>query len=241
MIVNYTEQGWEIITQRAHGLLAAQVAMQWRKKDRPERWTETLIAIADHDDAQTELEADDLLTPQGGPVDFKMKKFEPEYCRRKHNYAISKSRFIALLTSIHMVFLHATEAESNPLVKGFIAEQQKLQQEWLKQLEITKSETEKVYGLLEWCDAFSLLLAQQEIQPDNRLVEVSSGPDKKQYKLMQNPNGSLTIKPWPFEAKSFSLSLETRLLTTLQFKSCEQFKKEFLDAVVVEKKWLMQK
>ena len=68
MIVNYTEQGWEIITQRAHGLLAVQIAMQWRIKDRPERWVETLIAIADHDDAQTELEDDDLLTPQGGPV-----------------------------------------------------------------------------------------------------------------------------------------------------------------------------
>ncbi|MDB4999689.1 MAG: hypothetical protein JWR76_766, partial [Mucilaginibacter sp.] len=61
MIVNYTEQGWEIITQRAHGLLAAQVAMQWRKKDRPNRWVETVIAIADHDDAQTELQANDLL------------------------------------------------------------------------------------------------------------------------------------------------------------------------------------
>ena len=71
MIVNYTEQGWEIITQRAHGLLAAQVAMDWRKKDRPERWTETVIAIAEHDDASIELEADDLLTPQGGPVNFR--------------------------------------------------------------------------------------------------------------------------------------------------------------------------
>ena len=44
MIVNYTDRGWEIISQRAHGLLAAQAAMAWRVKDRPERWTETVLS-----------------------------------------------------------------------------------------------------------------------------------------------------------------------------------------------------
>jgi hypothetical protein len=241
MIVNYTEQGWEVIMQRAHGLLAAQVAMQWRKKDRPKRWTETLIAIADHDDAQTELQADDLLTPQGGPVNFKMKKFEPEHCQRLHDFSISKSRYIALLTSMHMVFLHMAEADTDPLVKPFLAEQQRLQSVWMKQLGITQQEADSAYGLLEWCDAFSLLLAQHEVQPENRTIEVSRGPDNKQYKLMQNDNGSLTVKPWPFDEKSFSLTLESRVLTTLQFKSCDQFKKELAEAAIVEKVWRLEK
>jgi len=140
MIVNYTEKGWEIITQRAHGVLAAQVAAQWRVKDRPERWVETLIAIADHDDAQTGLEDDDLLTPQGGPVNFRMKKFEPEHCKRLHDFSISKSRYIALLTSLHMVFLYTREAGSNPLVKPFLAEQEKLQTQWRKELKISQKE-----------------------------------------------------------------------------------------------------
>jgi hypothetical protein len=241
MIVNYTEQGWEIITQRAHGLLAVQIAMQWRTKDRPERWVETLIAIAEHDDAQTELEADDLLTPQGGPVNFNMKVFNPEHCRRLHDFSISKSRYIALLTSMHMCFLHAAEASSNPLIKPFLAEQEKLQAEWLKQLNISPEKASEAYGLLEWCDAFSLLLAQHEVQPENRVVEISSGPDKKQYKLMQNKNGSLTVKPWPFEGKAFTLNLETRLLGTLQFNSCDQFKKELAEAKVIEKVWRLEK
>jgi hypothetical protein len=55
MIVNYTEAGWEVITQRAHGLLAAQIAGQWKHIVRTGRWTETLLAIAEHDDAQVEL------------------------------------------------------------------------------------------------------------------------------------------------------------------------------------------
>ena len=241
MIVNYTEQGWEIIMQRAHGLLAAQVAMHWRKKDRPERWTETLLAIAEHDDAQTELEADDLLTPQGGPVDFSMKKFELEHCQRLHDFSISKSRYIALLTSMHMTFLHTSEADTNPLVKPFLAEQAKLQQQWRKELKMSQSKVNKIYGLMEWCDAFSLLLAQQEVQPESRMIEVSQGPDDKQYKLMRNENGSLTIKPWPFEDKSFELRLEARVLKTLRFKSCEQFKKELAAAEVVEKVWKMER
>jgi hypothetical protein len=241
MIVNYTEQGWEIITQRAHGLLAAQVAMQWRKKDRPKRWTETLIAIADHDDAQIEMQADDLLTQQGGPVNFKMKKFEPEHCRRLHDFSVSKSRYIALLTSMHMVFLHMAEAGTDPLVKPFLAQQQKLQSVWMEQLGITQKEADSAYGLLEWCDAFSLLLAQHEVQPENRTIEVSRGPDNKQYKLVQNDNGSLTVKPWPFDEESFTLTLESRVLTTLQFKNVAQFKKELAEAAVVEKVWRLEK
>jgi hypothetical protein len=241
MIVNYTEQGWEIITQRAHGVLAAQIAMQWRKKDRPARWTETLIAIADHDDAQIELEAEDLLTAQGGPVNFKMKKFEPEHCQRLHDFSISKSRYIALLTSIHMVFLHKTEADTNPLVKPFLAEQQRLQKEWMKDLGITQKEIDAAYGLMEWCDAFSLLLAQHEVQPENRTVEVSRGPDDKQYKLLQNENGSLTVNPWPFEDDNFTLTLESRTLATLQFKNVTQFKKELADAKVLTRVWQLER
>ncbi|MBD1393199.1 DUF3891 family protein [Mucilaginibacter glaciei] len=241
MIVNYIEQGWEIITQRAHGVLAAQIAMQWRKKDRPERWTETLIAIADHDDAQTELEDDDLITPLGGPVNFGMKKFEPEHSRRLHDFSVSKSRYIALLTSIHMCFLHEAEAGDNPAVKPFLAEQKKLQAKWRKELNLTQKEIKRVYGLMEWCDAFSLLLAQHDLQPESRVIEVSQGPDAQQYKLMRKPNGSLSINPWPFEETNFSLSLETRVLSTLQFKSGSQFKKEMAAAEVVEKVWQMEK
>ena len=241
MIVNYTSQGWEIITQRAHGLLAAQVAMQWRKKDRPERWPETVLAIAEHDDAETELEADDLLTAQGGPVNFAMKKFDPKHCRRLQDYSFSKSRYIGLLTSMHMVFLHQKEAETDPKAKAFVKEQLLLQEQWLKELKISKQEITRIYNLMEWCDAFSLLLCQHEVQPENRTIEVSQGPDKKQYKLMKNANGSLNIKPWPFEEHSFNLRLESRLIEQLQFKDCDVFKKVLLKAVVTEKVWVMEK
>ena len=241
MIVNYTEKGWEVITQRAHGLLAAQVAMQWRIKDRPERWTETVIAIAEHDDASIELEDNDLLTPQGGPVNFKMKKFEEDHCSRLQDLSFSKSRYIALLTSMHMVFLHTKEAEINPKAKQYLEGQEKLQAKWLKELDIRREEANRVYGLMEWCDAFSLLLCQHEVQPENRVIEVSQGPDHKQYKLLQKDNGTLSIGPWPFEPKTLRLNMEYRIINQLQFKDCDEFKKEFLNAEVREKVWKMEK
>lgn len=43
MIVNYTAEGWEIITQRAHGLLAAQIADHWQHHIRTDRWVETFV------------------------------------------------------------------------------------------------------------------------------------------------------------------------------------------------------
>ncbi len=241
MIVNYTEQGWEIITQRAHGLLAAQAAMEWRIKDRPQRWAETVAAISEHDDAQTELEEDDLLTPQGGPVNFTMKKFEAGHCRRLQDFSLSKSRYIALLTSMHMNFLHHTEAETNTEAKVFLKEQAALRAVWCKDLKISKKEATRIYNLMEWCDAFSLLLCQQEVPPENRIIEVSQGPDKKQYKLSQKKNGALSIKPWPFEYKSFKLRVEYRVISKLRFKDCDDFKDEFLKAPVNEKVWKLEK
>ena len=52
MIVNQVEQGWDIVFQRAHAILAAQIALGWKVSERPEPWTELVAAIADHDDGQ---------------------------------------------------------------------------------------------------------------------------------------------------------------------------------------------
>lgn len=241
MIVNYIEQGWEITTQRAHGLLAAQIAMHWKVADRPKRWTETLIAIAGHDDAQIELEDEDLLTPQGGPANFAMKLFNAERCRRLIDFSLSRSRYIGLLASMHLQFLHQQESSTNPKAKAFLNEQQKLQKQWCTALNITRKETENIYGLLEWCDAFSLLLCQKEVQPEERIIEISKSTGNRHSILKQNSDGSLNVSPWPFEDNNFELRLETRIVPQLQFKNPEEFKTAFLKAEVIEKCWVLKK
>ncbi len=113
MIVTYTDKGWEIITQRTHGLLAAQIASNWRVKDRSRRWLETMLAIAEHDDAQIELERDDLLTELGGPFNFDMRRFDLDHCKRTYEFSISKSRYIAVLNLMHLQFVYGKEVKND--------------------------------------------------------------------------------------------------------------------------------
>lgn len=241
MIVNYTQGGWEIITQRAHGLLAAQLGMHWRSKDLPERWLETLIAIAEHDDAEVELDGENLLTDQGGPLNFSMKSFDLDHCERLSRFSITKSRYIALLTSMHMEFLHKKEENTNELAKKFLQEQRQLQDDWRRDLQLEKEVAEKIYSFLEWCDAFSLLICQNQIQPEQRSIEISQGPSGNKYQLYQVDHNKLTIEPWPFEISTFKVYFESRLISRLQFKDSAEFREAFHKAKVKETVWELVK
>jgi hypothetical protein len=237
MIVNYQQEGWEIVTQRAHGLVAAQIAFHWRSKDRPERWVETVLAIAEHDDAEVELDGENLLTPSGGPLNFKMKNFDAEHCRRLSGMSRSKSRYIALLTSMHMSFLYSKDEDSIPEAKAFLKEQKALQEQWRKELNLNKEQALRIYDFLEWCDACSLLICTGQLQPERRKLEISTGPDKKMYHLVQVSEDILSIEPWPFEVESFTISYESRVIPQLQFQSSAEFRQVFLQAPVKETTW----
>ena len=240
MIVTYKEEGWHIVTQRAHGIVAAQLAMEWQRKDRPRRWTETVLAIAEHDDAEVELDGENELTPTGGPINFDMKTFDLAHCRKLSLLTQTKSRFIALLTSVHMVFLYEKEAPENKEASAFLEEQKRLQQSWAKELGMEKEEYLRLYNLLEWCDACSLLICGERQQPEKRKMEISVGHDKKMYHLVQVDDTTLTVDPWPFEAKTFTVSFEWRLIKQLQFSSSAQFREAFQQAAVHETSWTLR-
>jgi hypothetical protein len=241
MIVNYKKDGWHIVTQRAHGILAAQLGAKWQVKDRPERWTETLLAIAEHDDAVVELGDQDLLTPSGGPSNFDMNVFDLSHLEKLSTLTITKSRYIALLTSLHMEFLYRGMAGKNAEARGFLKKQTALRKKWMKELKMTEKETLRIYDLMEWCDACSLLLCQDLLQPEKRKLEVSTGPDKKMNYLVQIDDETITVDPWPFEAKDFTIRFEYRIIKQLQFESSEQFRKAFLKANVKEQTWNVSK
>jgi hypothetical protein len=241
MIVTYKETGWEVVTQRAHGLVAAQLAFHWAKKDRPERWVETLLAIAEHDDAENELDGENLLTEGGGPLNFSMKTFELAHCQKLSSLTLTKSRYIALLTSLHTQFLYGKEKKDNAEARTFLEEQSRLQKKWLKELNITKKEALRIYDLLEWCDALSLLICKSEIQPEKRRTEISTGPDKKVYHLIQLDEHTLSVDPWPFEAASFQITYDYRVIPQIQFRSSEEFRNAFLAVDTMEKTLTLKK
>ena len=219
MIVRYTAEGWEVITQRNHGLLAAEICARWKITNQPNRWVETLVACCGHDDAFNELEEGPLVTAQGGPVNFDMNSFDERLSRLLINMALTRSAFSALLTAHHIVFTHGSE----PKAKTFIAELQKKKSAWMKSAKTTANEIVAAYQLLEFCDAFSLIICQDILPPESRKMEISNGPDGKPYEVFTQGN-ILKVAPWPFETKAFEVSYEIRKLTKIQFVNDQDFR-----------------
>jgi hypothetical protein len=230
MIVNYKQNGWEIITQRAHALLAAKICAEWKVSDRPPRWMELVIAVAQHDDIFNELERGPLVNENGGPVDFKMTEFDPEASAKLIDLARTKSSFIALLTAEHIRFTHGKE----PKAHSFLAALEKDKKVWMKSTSITSHELNRAYELLEFCDAFSLLICQNLVPPEQRSLEISNSPDKNAYRFAETA-GKLVVGPWPFEHAHFELSYEYRAIAKLGFSSDEDFRRVFLKTAAREK------
>jgi len=229
MILNYKEKGWQIIAQRSHGLLSAQICARWKTADRPMRWVDTLVATAEHDDVFNELETGPLVNPNGGPIDFKMNKFDEHLSHLLINRAEMKGSFIALLVSRHIAFTHGDE----PKAKNFLSSLQKKEKAWLKSAHVNKAEVARAYELLEFCDALSLIICQEIVPPEGRRVEIGRGPSGKTYELFMQ-NDSLVISPWPFEIDEFDVDYECRSLNKLIFANDEAFRSAFEKAEVVQ-------
>ncbi len=223
MIVKYQENGWNIITQRAHGLLAGQICYNWRDKLRPEIWMETVVATIEHDDAFNEFASDEnLLNDNGGPLNFKMRKFEEKRCQQLLLMALSKSSYIGLLISRHIQFLYANSEDK--IAKKYCQDLKKTDKKWIKVAACSEEEVIYAYAILQWCDALSLLICQQLIQPENRKIEVATGPDSQCYMLQALRESELTVDPWPFESEIFEIHYESKTISQLEFKSENEFR-----------------
>lgn len=217
MIANLTETGWEVIYHRAHALLAAELAGQWHKADRPKRLIETVAAISHHDDLEREWEGEHL-TEAGAPLDFTLdKKTSIKKLRELTTNARYRGRWVAMLISMHVSFLNEGKRGS-PELDSFLDEQLEHQQQWIKELKITKKEADKAYAFMQWCDRLSLILCQRGLPVDERALEISKGPDGKRYDVIQKSNG-ICVLPWPFEEKQFTVNVEACYLNQVKFDS----------------------
>ena len=219
MITSYTEKGWRIITQRAHGLLAGQICARWNLSNQPERWLETLIATVEHDDVYNEFERNPLIDGNGAPINFKETTFDLEASTRLIDMALTKSRFITLLLNRHIRFTHGED----PSAKEFVSMLQKQERTWLKEAGIKKKDLDMAYELLEFCDAFSLLICQSLIPPEGRKLEISCGPDGIFYNLFEK-DSAIIVEPWPFSVDKFEVGFEWRTIKQLKFDSDDQFR-----------------
>lgn len=243
MIVNPTAAGWEIIYHRSHALLAAQIAEHWLDEHRPERLAETITAIAQHDDLEREWEGDHI-SQAGAPLDFTLDQKPLAFVdpwRRLVEGALLRGRWVALLTSMHVSFLTAPLRGEDRVLDAFLDEQEQLQQQWRKQLKVTKAEAEQAYAFLQWCDRLSLILCQRTIPERERWLEISTGPDGRRYDLLQRADETLVIEPWPFRKTSLSVSVDACYLSELSFKNQAALTKALKDGSVAELRWTFTK
>src|SRR5690606_18339105 len=147
MIVKNSSEGWHIIYQAAHGILAGKLANELVVKLRPQPWMETLTAIIEHDDQQLNFKEKSYLNDLGMPVDFtEDHQTEDQILERAHrvlNEAALKSKWTAMLVSLHIDFLYNREAYITKKLKKFFASQDKVRKESYAYYNIKAEEAEE--------------------------------------------------------------------------------------------------
>ncbi len=241
MLVNHVPEGWEIIHQRAHGVLAVQIASQWKASGRPARWVETLLAVAEHDDAQEDWQGRNHLNENGTPLNFDQKLFSFTQMQRIAELSQQKSRWIALLISKHLSFLYEPLRDANKALPAFLDEQRARQERWTAELDVKPAQVQYAYDLLQWCDQFSLILCKGDLPTGERALEISKGPDGKVYQVRQVSEGPVMVTPWPFEPAEFSVTVESTLIRQLQFKNDPELMAALKTSEVRPKVWQLRK
>ncbi len=241
MIVNSTQTGWEVIYQSAHALLAAKIAAHWRLDQRPTRWIETLVALAQHDDESRDWSGRRHLTDSGTPLDFTLSKApsleQPMLVAQELRH---KGQWAALMISMHMSFLYEHLRAEGPEFVAFLDEQLAHQKQWRLALKVSKKEAEAAYVLFQWCDRMSLILCHRELPDGGRALEVSAGPDGTRYDVIFQED-VVTLQPWPFEESAFTLSLEYLEVSQLSFKDDLELKTVLNSAPVTTLTWNFKK
>ncbi|MDX1933390.1 MAG: DUF3891 family protein [Capsulimonadales bacterium] len=220
MVVNPVSEGWEIVFHRAHALLATQIALRWREEGQILRVAETVAAIVQHDDLERELEQD-RLTPAGAPMDFTLRPTDEETeiprWQEMLDCALHRSRWVALLTGCHILFLNAEKREESRRLDRFLRTLEEKMERWREQLNVSEADLRRSYAFLQWCDRLSLTLVGNELPTKERWLEISFGPDGVSYSARRCDDGTIELEPWPFDVPEFTTEVDVRLLNRLKF------------------------
>lgn len=239
MICNQSETGWEIIFQRAHALLAAKLVTYWRDEQHPLRWTETLNAIAQHDNGWQEWEAGERLTEAGTPRDFRQMPLELvlTQAERVVTRAWHQSMWIGLLVSRHLAHLYTSRRDELPALDAFLEEQEGLRARWREAMGIDQEKVDRAYSLLWWGDTLSLILCLQRLPFGERALEIATGPDGTCYDVVQREDGTVVVRPWPYERERFHVAIDVHHLEQVTFASEEELAAALASARVSRRIW----
>lgn len=227
MIVNTTNQGWEIFFHSAHGLLAGKIANRLNKKYKNDHWVATLAAIIEHDDRQLNFGEKNYLTEIGTPKDFLQDNRNSNEILKRSKRLLEesdkKSRLISILIIHHLQFIHEEIAKDNKSIMNFLKKLELQKQSYMKIYNIHNKEIDKIYQTMVFADRSSLILCQNALPTKNRKLEINKSIDGKTYFITVNEQNEINIDPWIFQQSEFKLSAEYKLLEKSSFSSNKQF------------------
>ncbi|RKN83490.1 DUF3891 family protein [Ulvibacterium marinum] len=245
MIVKHHEEGWEIISHYAHGLLSGKIAQELRKKLRPQHWLDVLTGIVEHDDHLLDFDEQDYLTENGTPKDFMMDGGTDaealEHAKRVYSNALQKSQLVALMVGRHLAFLYDGLADDFKPMEEFLNEIGSVRGTQRKLYGLKKSEEDSLYNIMLFCDRLSLILCQEETPEVGRKLEINRTIEDEQYFISKDSSEHLTVEPWPFEKEEFTLAFEYRILNRPTFKDCEELESCLNDAEICIKSYTFKK
>lgn len=242
MICNRTEHGWEILYQRAHALLAAQLVLPWRPEERPALWMPTLSAIAQHDNGWQEWEPGRRLTDLGIPRDFTETPAADLVAQseRALTRAWHQGLWCGLLVSRHLTRLYEPLRGTDPDLDRLLDAQGPLRARWRASLGAEPAAVEAAYALLNWGDTLSLTLCRRRLPPDARALEIGAGPDGTRYDVFARDDGTLGITPWPYACAAFDVTADTYRLDQLTFENDEALARALRAAPVTVRRWTLR-
>lgn len=228
MIVNIFDDHFEIIFQRAHGMLAAKIAEQLELTLRPpaDYWLETLVAIADHDDGRRSWEGDFHINEMGYPKDFTEFKFDEKQASRVVSTAECKSRWVAMLVSKHLVELYGDLEEAQELMKQQYLLQAKIQMH----LPFSEAASQMYYRLMKWSDELSLRICKHKIPVKGEKDFLEILPDGSKSFITHLEDKS--VAPWIFKKDKVVFEIEKRIIEKRVYKD-DQDLRETLDKAEV--------
>lgn len=239
MIVNSLKDGWEVIYQRSHANLAAMLVAAWQTKDHVPRYTELIIATAQHDDQEMFWEHSRHLTDIGAPLDFTQGELDTtrEQAQQVIANAYRQGVWIALLISRHNSFLYEPLRGQDKQLDQFLDEQRENQRLWHEELGYSHEKVDAAYSFLRWADRLSLILCRGRIPARGRALDIAPDRFGHMSRIMQHPDGQLWVDPWVFQEDTLEVSIEARQLQQLAFEGEAEFKQALSDATIEIRTW----
>jgi Protein of unknown function (DUF3891) len=196
------------IGQPAHAWLAGQLARAWGNGlfAEPRPRDEVVLAAAQHDVGMAAWDAAPELNPDTGrPMSFLEMPVETHLglWSAAPQLALSQSRWVALLVSMHGAFLYERRSQ-DPGVAEYLAAQRALQDELRTSLGISERDARRNQRLLAAWDWMSLVLCMDRLPAD-----VAA---ERSLHMTELGRGEVGVNPWPFRSDRVEVHVEGRRL-----------------------------